>query len=198
MPGDSMHTLSRHLLFHVLTLNNMANLTKESELQAIMRGVSSASPLISFCIACLAFILVGAFKADYYSGVLVARWATWSKFTGIAIAVVTEGARAVLLLMTFADFRARNFRGGWLGLVLSVGLVLYDCSSAGAVSALWIGDHAGQTGNIIRDLLVFLVVLSFGIEFRLVLSSPGQKADNVFFENAPKQGHTVISNGKHV
>lgn len=175
----------------------MANLTKESELQAIMRALSNASPLISFCIACLAFILVGAFKADYYSGVLVARWATWSKFTGIAIAVVTEGARAVLLLMTFADFRARNFRGGWLGLVLSIGLVLYDCSSAGSVSALWIGDHAGQTGNIIRDLLVFLIVLSFGIEFRLVLSSKSDRTDSVFLANAPRPGAHAASNGKH-
>lgn len=169
-------------------------------MQAIMTGLSNAAPLISFCIACLGFILVAAFKADYYGGVLVERWGTWAKFTGIAIAAVTEAARAVLLLLTFADFRKRNFRGGWLGLVLSVGLVFYDCSSAGAVSAIWTGEHVGQTGNIIRDVLIFLVVLSFGIEFRLVLSRPdGTSAANVepesiFFEQAVQ---TAKQNGKH-
>jgi len=178
----------------------MANLEKESELQAVMRVLSHASPIISFGIACLAFGLVATFKADYYSGVLVSRWSNWATFTGIAIAVVTEGARAVLLLMTFADFRSRNFRGGWLGLMLSIGLVLYDCSSAGAVSALWIGEHEPQTGNIIRDLLVFLIVLSFGIEFRLVLSSKSDRTDSVFLASAPRPGDhaaQATSNGKH-
>ena len=168
-----------------------------------MQGLSNAAPLISFCIACLAFVLVGVFKADYYSGVLVERWASWAKFTGIAIALVTEGARAVLLLLTFADFRKRNFRGGWLGLVLSVGLVFYDCSGAGAVSAIWTGEHVGQAGNIIRDVLVFLVVLSFGIEFRLVLSRPSLnlvngeavETESIFFEQS---GQTAKQNGKHV
>lgn len=177
----------------------MSNLRKNDEMQAIMQGLSNAAPLISFVIACLAFVLVGVFKSDYYAGVLVERWAAWAKFTGIAIAVVTEGARAVLLLLTFADFRKRNFRGGWLGLVLSIGLVFYDCSGAGAVSSIWTGEHAGQVGIIIRDVLVFLVVLSFGIEFRLVLSRPGVDPgnegvnDTIFFEHA---GQAAKQNGK--
>lgn len=177
----------------------MTNLKKNDELQAIMNGLANYSPLISFGIACLAFSLVGVFKADYYTGVLAERWATWAKFTGIAIAVVTEGARAVLLLLTFADFRKRNYRGGWLGLALSIGLVFYDCSGAGAVSAIWTGEHTAQLGVIIRDLIVFLVVLSFGIEFRLVLSRPGSTPDadtkeGSFLDN----GQRIRQNGQHV
>lgn len=194
----SIGVLCRYYCF-TLTSNNMTNLKKNDELQAIMNGLSNYAPLISFAIACLAFTLVGVFKADYYSGVLSERWLSWAKFTGIAIAVVTEGARAVLLLLTFADFRKRNFRGGWLGLVLSIGLVFYDCSGAGAVSAIWTGEHAGQLGAIVRDLIVFLVVLSFGIEFRLVLSRPGSSLDadtkeDSFLEN----GQRVKQNGQHV
>jgi hypothetical protein len=153
----------------------MAKLEKKDDLQVIMGVLSASAPVITFAVACMAFVLVGIFKADYYEGVLLARWDSWAKAAGIAIAAVTELARATLLLLTFADFRQRNFRGGWLGLFLSLGLVFYDCSGAGAVSSLWTNEHGAHLGAIIRDLIVFLVVLSFGLEFRLVLSK--SKAD---------------------
>jgi hypothetical protein len=125
-------------------------------------------------VAIAAFTLVAIFKSDYYAGIFGARWPSFALPAGIAIAAITEAARAVLLLMTFADFRRGNSRGGWLGLVLSIGLVIYDATSAGAISSLWTGTHTGQLGRIIADLLVFLVVLSFGIEFRLVLARGGR------------------------
>lgn len=155
----------------------MTKVTKKSELDAVLDSLSSAAPLISFVVALAAFVLVGVFKSDYYAGIFGARWPSFALPAGIAIAVVTEAARAVLLLMTFADFRRGNARGGWLGLTLSIGLVIYDSTSAGAISSLWTGSHVGQVGRIIADLVVFLVVLSFGIEFRLVLARGGRPVE---------------------
>ena len=173
----------------------MTKLEKKDDLQVIMSVLSASAPVITFAVACMAFVLVGIFKADYYEGVLTARWDSWAKAAGIAIAAVTELARATLLLLTFADFRQRNFRGGWLGLFLSMGLVFYDCSGAGAVSSLWTNEHSAQLGAIIRDLVVFLVVLSFGLEFRLVLSK--SKADATPDEDTVKnEMHPPITAGK--
>jgi hypothetical protein len=186
---------------------------QKNDVSGLMGALADSAPLISFCVASLAFLLVGAFKADYYSTVLLSRWGLWANVVGIAIALVTESARAVLLLLSFADFRKKNMVGGWLGLVLSLGLVLYDCSGAGAVGALWIGEHTGRVGAIIRDVLVFLVVLSFGIEFRLVLSRPGVPGNTSAIADTPGvqatpgvpggRGEpffteTVKQNGKHV
>ena len=175
----------------------MTKLSKKSELENVLDTLSGAAPIISFIVALAAFILVGVFKSDYYAGIFTARWPSFALPAGIAIAAITESARAVLLLLTFADFRRGNSRGGWLGLVLSVGLVIYDATSAGAISSLWTGTHTGQVGRIIADLLVFLVVLSFGIEFRLVLARGGRvaDADNSDDDNSTKAAQTTAKNG---
>lgn len=173
---------------------------QKNDVSGLMGALSDNAPLISFSVASLAFVLVGAFKSDYYSSILLSRWGLWANVVGIAIALVTEASRAVLLLLSFADFRKKNIVGGWLGLVLSLGLVLYDCSGAGAVGALWIGEHTGRVGAIVQDLIIFLVVLSFGIEVRLVLSRPGSQG--VPGEQGGRSEHffteTVKQNGKHV
>lgn len=179
----------------------MTKVTKKSELDATLDTLSNAAPIISFVVAIAAFTLVGVFKSDYYAGVLATRWPSFSLAAGIAIATITEAARAVLLLMTFADFRRGNVRGGWMGLILSVALVVYDATSAGAISSLWTGAHIGQVGGIVADLVVFLVALSFGIEFRLVLAKGGRDDgnDNEANEQTPaysKNGQ-VVSNGVH-
>lgn len=175
----------------------MSKLQKKNELEAVLDTLSHAAPLISFVVAIAAFILVAVFKSDYYSGVFANRWPSFALAAGIAIAAITESARAVLLLMTFADFRKGNSRGGWLGLLLSIALLVYDATSAGAVSSLWTGSHTGKVGAIVADLLVFLVVLSFGIEFRLVLARGGRVADddNSDDDNSTKTAQTTAKNG---
>jgi hypothetical protein len=145
----------------------------------ILESLSRSAPFIAMLTAAGAFTLVGVFKADYYGGVLADRWGTWSMIAGTSIALVTELSRAVLLLMSFKDFREGKVSSGIWGLVLSVGLVVYDCIAAGPISSLWIGSHTGTLGVIIRDVVVFLVVLSFGIEIRLSISGKRKTGEKV-------------------
>ena len=175
----------------------MSKVQKKSELDNVLDSLSGAAPIISFIVAIAAFTLVAVFKSDYYAGIFVTRWPSFALPAGIAIAAITEAARAVLLLMTFADFRRGNSRGGWLGLVLSIGLVIYDSTSAGAISSLWTGTHTGQVGRIIADLLVFLVVLSFGIEFRLVLARGGRPIEQSDNAESSEAKEVFRSNGVH-
>jgi hypothetical protein len=175
----------------------MTKVSKKSELDNVLDSLSNAAPIISFIVAVGAFTLVAIFKSDYYAGIFSTRWPSFALPAGIAIAAITESARAVLLLMTFADFRKGNNRGGWLGLVLSIGLVVYDSTSAGAISSLWTGTHTGQVGGIIADLLVFLVVLSFGIEFRLVLARGGRGTDKEDTNESSEAKEAYRGNGVH-
>jgi hypothetical protein len=138
--------------------------------ESILDGASKTAPFIAMITAIGAFTLVGVFKADYYTGVLFERWAAWSIVAGASIALVTELSRAVLLLMSFKDFREGKTTAGIWGMFLSIGLVIYDCVAAGPISSLWTGGSGESLGLIIRDVVVFLVVLSFGIELRLSIS----------------------------
>lgn len=148
----------------------------QDSMSKTMDKITDAAPFIAFVVACLAFTLVIIFKADYYTAVFNARWGFWPALAAGAVAgFATEAARAILLLLTFRDFRTGNRVGGFLGLVLSFTLVGYDCFSAGPISSVWTGQHAGNIGPIIVDIIVFLVTLSAGIELRLALSAPGKR-----------------------
>lgn len=135
-----------------------------------LENISKITPVIIFFSAAIAFVLLTMFKADYYEGVISQRWVKGVAFTAILIAAVTEITRFTLLILTFADFRKGNNSGGWFGLVISLLLVYYDVTSAGAISMLWTGELQANIGSIIRDLIIFLSVLAFGLEFRLILS----------------------------
>lgn len=81
-----------------------------------------------------------------------------------------------LLLMTFADFKQHKLGAGLTGLILSIGLVVYDMTSSGPVSSLWNGDvAAADVGVVIKDLVLYLVSISAGLEFRLALSGGNRK-----------------------
>lgn len=144
----------------------------QDNMGATMDKIADAAPFIAFIVACLAFIIIILFKTDYYSEVFSQRWNYWAALgVGFFAALAAEASRAILLLLTFRDFRNRNMWGGFLGLILSFALVGYDIFSAGPVSSIWTGAHSGQVGTIITDVVVFLVALSAGLELRLALST---------------------------
>jgi hypothetical protein len=133
-------------------------------------NISKITPVIIFISAAITFIILTMFKADYYEGVISHRWVKGVAFTAILIASVTEITRFTLLILTFADFHNKNIKGGWFGLIISLALVYYDVTSAGAIATLWTGELQANIGNVIKDLIIFLSVLAFSLEFRLILS----------------------------
>jgi len=173
-------------------MTNVRNFNVES----ILDGASKAAPFIAMITAMGAFSLVGVFKADYYTGVLSERWVSWSIVAGICIALVTELSRAVLLLMSFKDFREGKITAGVWGMFLSIGLVIYDCIAAGPISSLWTNEAATNLSAIIRDIVVFMVVLSFGIELRLSISGrqkAGKEKSTILTDNNSKQQTSLES-----
>jgi hypothetical protein len=139
-------------------------------IEKTLDNISKVTPVIIFISASITFMLLTMFKADYYHGVIAQRWTRGVGFTALLIASVTEITRFTLLILTYADFKKGNHRGGWLGLVISLSLVWYDITSASAVSLLWTGEITENIGTIVKDLIIFLSVLAFGLEFRLILS----------------------------
>jgi len=137
-----------------------------------MDSLADAAPITTFIIACLAFACILLFKTDYYTEVFSQRWNWYAALgVGFVAALAAEGSRAILLVLTFRDFRSKNNLGGGLGLVLSFALVGYEIFSAGPISQFWTGAIEGGIATVIVDVVVFLIVLSAGLELRLALSS---------------------------
>jgi hypothetical protein len=146
-------------------------------LERTLDRIYVATPVITFFSAALSFLILAVLKTDYYNEIFISRWSDLSTFKGymvmlmsFLVASATEITRATLFILTYYDFKKGNKTGGWLGLIISLALVWYDCNSAGAISALWTGEHVGQIGNIIRDLVIFLTLLGFSLEFRVTLT----------------------------
>lgn len=141
------------------------------DLEDVLDAIAKSSPLLIMITAGIAFSLLIIFESDYYTHVLGNRWQPAGAIAGgIAVAIVRELSRAVLLVMTFADFRKGNGKGAWLGLLMSLALVAYDAFSSGPISSLWTGAENTNIGAVVADLVIFLVALSFFLEFRLVIS----------------------------
>lgn len=145
---------------------------KRDAAEKAMDSLADAAPITTFIIACLAFACILLFKTDYYTEVFSQRW-NWYAALGVGFiaALAAEGSRAILLVLTFRDFRSKNNLGGGLGLILSFALVGYEIFSAGPISQLWTGTIDGGIATVIVDVVVFLIVLSAGLELRLALSS---------------------------
>lgn len=145
---------------------------KKDAAEKAMDSLADAAPIVTFIIACLAFACILLFKTDYYTEVFSQRWNWYAALgVGFVAALAAEGSRAILLVLTFRDFRSKNNLGGGLGLVLSFALVGYEIFSAGPISQLWTGAIEGGIATVIVDVVVFLIVLSAGLELRLALSS---------------------------
>jgi len=162
----------------IQTKTIIMNNDKDSAEKA-MDAIANAAPLVTFILACLAFLCVLLFKTDYYTEIFSQRWNWWASLgVGFGAGVAAEGSRAILLVLTFRDFRKGNTWGAGLGLLLSFALVGYEIFSAGPISSLWTGGSSAAIGPIIRDVIVFLVSLSAGLELRLALSSRGEAKQN--------------------
>jgi len=173
----------------------MSNSNKDAAEKA-MDTIADAAPIVTFIIACLAFACVLLFKTDYYTQVFANRW-NWYGALGVGFiaALAAEGSRAILLVLTFRDFRSSNNIGGFLGLILSFALVGYEIFSAGPISSLWAGTMAGGISAVIRDAMVFLITLSAGLELRLALSSRVATATKSSkSSNATQRSRNVASN----
>lgn len=161
---------------------NLSNIIPDSnnngkfDMDDLLDAIAKSSPLLIMITASIAFLLLIVFESDYYTHILGTRWSSPAAIAGgIAVAFVRELSRAVLLIMTFADFRKSNAKGAWLGLLMSLSLVAYDGFSSGPISSLWTDSHSQSLGAIVADLIVFLVSLSFFLEFRLVLSGKSNR-----------------------
>jgi hypothetical protein len=133
-------------------------------LEKQLNWLEENGPMILLVFAVMAFCAVWVFKYDFYHS-LLGRFEGWHliALAGL-IATITQGARFALLVATVSDFGTGNKRGGWLGLIGSIGFVAYEIYEAQYIAAMY--SNAAH----VKVLIVFVVLVSLGLEFRIVLS----------------------------
>lgn len=169
----------------------------KQKVTSVVDFCAQAAPLIVLGTAFLAFIMLIIFKSEFYTHILETRWNRFPAVAGgAAVACITEFARMALLLMTFADFRNQKVGAGLTGLILSIGLVVYDMTSSSPISNLWLGEsNPADVGIIIKDLVLYLVAISAGLEFRLALSGGRKKKKKEPEQEKPNPGQNGVKEG---
>lgn len=150
----------------------MTNLTK-IDVSRIMHKVSEYAPFALLLMAVGTFATVGIFRADYYHHIFAVRFPDWSSWSmAVFAAIIEEGVRLSLLVSSIRDFSDNRKGNGWLGLIGSVALVAYEVKTAQAVAGLWAINGAADL-SIYNGFLVFMILLGFLLELRLILTTKG-------------------------
>lgn len=159
-------------------------------LERQLNWLEENGPMVLLVFAVMAFCAVWVFKYDFYHSLLNSRFNGWYLAAlGVLIATITQGARFALLVATVSDFGTGNKRGGWLGLIGSIAFVAYEIYEAQYIAAMY-----GNAAHV-KVLIVFIVLVSLGLEFRIVLSL----LDNVKTAKALWQAKRSASSvGKHI
>jgi hypothetical protein len=129
------------------------------------------------------FVSVAIFKIDYYDYLFQTRWKSFwmaEAMSGV-VAVTSEALRLSLLVASARDFSLGRKIIGWLGLLGSIGLTIYDWNVAMSVAEIWKDTYPG-----ILNTIRFLVVAGLGIEVRLILMLFHREATKI--TEKPKKG----------
>lgn len=163
-----------------------------SDVSRIMQRVSDYAPTALLIMAVGTFMIVGTFRTDYYHHIFDTRFPDWGAWAmAIFAATIEEGVRLALLVSSIRDFSDNRKGNGWLGLIGSVGLVVYEVGTAQHVAGLWAdGGQAAQ--SIYHHFIVFMIVLGLLLELRLILTTNGTSLGK------PTPGRNrATSNGAH-
>jgi hypothetical protein len=142
----------------------MKNLPQLST-NGIMEKISQYAPFSILLFALLSFIAVGVFKVDYYTEKFGTRFDN-AMAMAIVMAVISEGVRAALLITSSRDFINGEKTNGWLGLLASVGIVIYEWNVAGNIATVW----SAEAPELYKGIFLFLIIVGLVLELRLVLT----------------------------
>ena len=135
-----------------------------------MRKAADVAPLALLVMAIGCFLIVGIFRTDYYHHAFETRFPDWGAWClAVFAAVIEEGTRLSLLVASMRDFTDNRKGNGWLGLVGSVALVIWEIHTAAEIASLWALGKAADQG-VYLGFLVFMVLLAFLLEIRLILT----------------------------
>lgn len=144
---------------------------KELTTNNVMEQISHYAPFSILFFAFLSFVAVAVFKVDYYTEKFSTRFEN-AMAMAIVMAVISEGVRAALLITSSRDFITGEKTNGWLGLIASVGIVVYEWNVAGNIAKVW----SAETPELYKGIFLFLIVVGLVLELRLVLTLNGHKA----------------------
>lgn len=142
----------------------MKNLPELST-NGIMEKISQYAPFSILFFALLSFVAVGVFKVDYYTEKFGTRFDN-AMAMAIVMAVISEGVRAALLITSSRDFIKGEKTNGWLGLLASVGIVIYEWNVAGNIAKVW----SAEAPELYKGIFLFLIIVGLVLELRLVLT----------------------------
>ena len=131
----------------------------------IMEKISQYAPFSILLFAILSFIAIGVFKVDFYTEKFGTRFEN-AMAMAIVMAVISEGVRAALLITSSRDFINGEKTNGWLGLLASVGIVIYEWNVAGNIATVW----SAEAPELYKGIFLFLIVVGLVLELRLVLT----------------------------
>lgn len=172
--------------------------------KSIMATISEAAPFLLLFLAVGTFVGVGIFQTDYYRHIFAPRFASNAGVMAVFVAVLHQAIRFGLLVASMRDFSDNRAWNGWLGLIGSLALVVYDVKVAGWLAQVWATGGIAEAATY-KSTVVFLILLGLLLEYRLILTVDGTKfgkPGNVqpapkIPNAATKSGYQYSANGKH-
>ena len=146
--------------------------TAQLTTSTIMERISDYAPFSILLFAILSFIAIGVFKVDFYTEKFSARFENATAMA-VVMAVISEGVRAALLITSSRDFINGEKTNGWLGLLASVGIVIYEWNVAGNIANVW----SVEAPELYKGIFLFLIVVGLVLELRLVLTLSAKKPE---------------------
>lgn len=122
-------------------------------------------PFLIGLMALISFVSYGIFGAHFYNEYFATKLPEMSLGMAILFVVVKEGSRLILLISSATDFLHKNYWGGALGVLASIGLVIFEWREAIHVAQFWSPDSPTLFVNSFR----FLIVMGLILEFRVIL-----------------------------
>ena len=143
----------------------MSNVDQSFDPVKLTGELSKAAPILLILCALASFFFVGFFSVHYYEKIF-SSIGSHARTMAIVIAVITELVRFALLLASVRDFADKKPFNGWLGLFGSIALVFHEINVARSIAEMLNPENALALSGI----LIFAVLVGFGLEVRLVMT----------------------------